>query len=81
MKKLIITSALIAFLGFTATTLLAQAPPHPNGTTSANSPSGESNRVGKGPTGAPLDTADILLITLAALYGVARFTRSKPKEA
>lgn len=65
MKKLIIIAAIT--LGLSLPLMLsAQQPPHPNGTTTANPPSG-ANRVGDAPA-APVGNGAFILLTLAMAY-------------
>ena len=77
MKKLIITSAIAIALSLPLV-LSAQQPPHPNGTTSSNTPSGDENRVGG--KGAPIGSGTIILTLLAVAYGGKKVYNLRKEE-
>lgn len=76
MKKLIITSAIAIALSLPLV-LSAQNPPHPNG---GSAPSGDDNRVGHGPSGAPIGSGTIILTLLAAAYGSKKVYNIRQEE-
>jgi hypothetical protein len=76
MKKLIITSAIAITLSLPLV-LSAQNPPHPNG---GSAPSGDENRVGHGPAGAPIGSGTIILTLLAAAYGGRKFYNLRKEQ-
>lgn len=57
--------------------LFAQAPPHPNG---GNAPSGDANRVGHGPDGAPIGGGTIILTLLAATWGGRKVYKARTEK-
>lgn len=76
MRKFIKITILTIVLSFPVM-LFAQNPPHPNG---GNAPSGDENRVGHGPSGAPIGSGTIILMALGAAYAGRKMTLGTKAE-
>lgn len=76
MKKIVKITILAICLSFPIMTF-AQQPPHPNG---GNTPSGDANRVGHGPAGAPIGSGTLLLIAFGAAYAGKKVFKARSEE-
>lgn len=76
MKKIISIIAIAIALSLPLV-LSAQNPPHPNG---GSDPSGDENRVGHGPSGAPIGSGTIILTLLAAAWGGKKVYNLRKEE-